>query len=76
MKYYFIEIVTKNGEESRGLFVKESLEDALKSYHNSLAYNIGLDGVECCLAIIMTDYGDIYQKERWEKPEEPEEEVE
>ena len=46
MKYYTVEIVTKDGATSQVIFERADIDVAKKEFHNTLAYNINLEGVE------------------------------
>lgn len=66
MKHYLVEIVIVNGVESRAIFLKDTKDEALKSFHNTLAYNIELDGCERVIAIILDEQGFVVRREMWE----------
>lgn len=76
MKYYTIEIVTKNGETSQAIFERADIDVAKKEYHNTLAYNINLEGVEKVSVAIVNEELTILMKETWGMPaSEPETEL-
>lgn len=68
MKYYTIEIVTKDGITSQAIFERENIDVAKKEFHNTLAYNIDLEGVEKVSVAIVNDELSILMKETWEAP--------
>ena len=83
MKYYTIEIVTKDGATSQAIFERENIDVAKKEFHNTLSYNIGLEGIEKVLSgvVCVTSKGiekvsvavvneelSILMKETWEAP--------
>ena len=77
MKYYTIEIVTKDGVTSQAIFERADIDVAKKEFHNTLAYNINLEGVEKVSVAIVNEELSILMKETWEIPvPEPEPEPE
>lgn len=68
MKYYTIEIVTKDGVTSQAIFERTDIDVAKKEFHNTLAYNINLDGVEKVSVAIVNEELSIFMKETWEAP--------
>lgn len=68
MKYYTIEVVTKNGETSQAIFERADIDVAKKEYHNTLAYNINLEGVEKVSVAVVNEELSILMKETWEAP--------
>ena len=68
MKYYTIEIVTKDGVTSQAIFERADIDVAKKEFHNTLAYNINLDGVEKVSVAIVNEELSILMKETWEEP--------
>ena len=68
MKYYTIEVVTKDGVTSQAIFERADIDVAKKEYHNTLAYNINLEGVEKVSVAIVNDELTILMKETWEAP--------
>ena len=68
MKYYTIEIVTKDGLTSQAIFERENIDVAKKEFHNTLAYNIDLEGVEKVSVAIVNEELSILMKETWEAP--------
>lgn len=68
MKYYTIEIVTKDGVTSQAIFERENIDVAKKEYHNTLAYNINLEGVEKVSVAVVNEELSILMKETWEAP--------
>lgn len=76
MKYYTIEVVTKNGETSQAIFERADIDVAKKEYHNILSYNINLEGVEKVSVVIVNEELKVLKSETWEKPvSEPEPEL-
>ena len=69
MKYYTIEVVTKNGETSQAIFERANIDVAKKEYHNILAYNINLEGIEKVSVAVVNEELSILMKETWEAPE-------
>lgn len=69
MKCYTIEVVTKNGETSQAIFERANLDIAKKEYHNTLAYNINLEGVEKVSVAIVNENLTVIKSETWEAPE-------
>lgn len=69
MKCYTIEVVTKNGETSQAIFERANLDGAKKEYHNTLAYNINLEGVEKVSVAIVNENLTVIKSETWEAPE-------
>lgn len=69
MKYYTIEVVTRNGETSQAIFERENIDVAKKEYHNTLAYNINLEGVEKVSVAVVNEELTVLMKEVWEMPE-------
>ena len=73
MKYYTVEIVTKNGTTSQAIFERADIDVAKKEFHNTLAYNIGLDGVEMVSVAVADENLTVLMSEVWRAPEsEPE----
>ena len=68
MKYYTIEVVTKNGETSQAIFERADIDVAKKEFHNTLAYNINLEGVEKVSVAVVNEELTILMKETWEAP--------
>lgn len=68
MKCYTIEVVTKNGETSQAIFERTNLDIAKKEYHNTLAYNINLEGVEKVSVAIVNENLTVIKSETWEAP--------
>lgn len=68
MKYYTIEIVTKDGVTSQAVFERAGIDVAKKEFHNTLAYNINLDGVEKVSVAVVNEELSILMKETWEAP--------
>ena len=68
MKYYTIEIVTKDGVTSQAIFERADIDVAKKEFHNTLAYNISLEGVEKVSVAIVNEELSILMKETWEAP--------
>ena len=68
MKYYTIGIVTKDGVTSQAIFERENIDVAKKEYHNTLAYNINLEGVEKVSVAVVNEELSILMKETWEAP--------
>ena len=69
MKYYTVEIVTKNGTTSQAIFERADIDVAKKEFHNTLTYNIGLDGVEMVSAAIIDENILVIKSEVWRAPE-------
>lgn len=68
MKYYTVEIVTKNGVTSQAIFERADIDVAKKEFHNTLSYNINLEGVEKVSVAIVNEELSILMKETWEAP--------
>ena len=68
MKCYTIEVVTKNGETSQAIFERANIDVAKKEYHNILAYNINLEGVEKVSVAVVNEELTVLMKETWEIP--------
>ena len=68
MKYYTIEVVTKDGVTSQAIFERENIDVAKKEYHNTLAYNINLEGVEKVSVAIVDGELKMLKSETWEAP--------
>ena len=68
MKYYTIEIVTKEGVTSQAIFERADIDVAKKEFHNILAYNINLEGVEKVSVAVVNEELTILMKETWEMP--------
>ena len=68
MKYYTIEIVTKDGVTSQAIFERANIDVAKKEFHNTLSYNINLEGVEKVSVAIVNEELSILMKETWEAP--------
>ena len=68
MKYYTIEIVTKDGLTSQAIFERENIDVAKKEFHNTLAYNINLEGIEKVSVAIVNEELTVLMKETWEAP--------
>ena len=68
MKYYTIEIVTKDGVTSQAIFERTDIDVAKKEFHNTLAYNINLEGVEKVSVAIVNEELSILMKETWGMP--------
>ena len=68
MKYYTIEIVTKDGVTSQAIFERADIDVAKKEFHNTLSYNINLEGVKKVSVAIVNEELSILMKETWEAP--------
>ena len=68
MKYYTIEVVTKNGETSQAIFERTNIDIAKKEYHNTLAYNINLEGIEKVSVAIVDEELKVLKSETWAAP--------
>ena len=68
MKYYTIEIVTKDGVTSQAIFERADIDVAKKEFHNTLSYNINLEGVEKVSVVVVNEELSILMKETWEAP--------
>ena len=68
MKYYTIEIVTKDGVTSQAIFERTDIDVAKKEFHNTLAYNINLEGVEKVSVAVVNEELTVLMKETWEMP--------
>ena len=68
MKYYTIEIVTKDGVTSQAIFERTDIDVAKKEFHNTLSYNINLEGVEKVSVAIVNEELSMLMKETWEAP--------
>ena len=68
MKYYTIEIVTKDGATSQAIFERADIDVAKKEFHNTLAYNINLEGVEKVSVAVVNEELTVLMKETWEAP--------
>lgn len=68
MKYYTIEVVTKNDETSQAIFERADIDIAKKEYHNALAYNINLEDVEKVSVAIVDEELKVLKSETWVAP--------
>ena len=68
MKYYTIEIVTKDGVTSQAIFERADIDVAKKEFHNTLSYNINLEGVDKVSVAIVNEELSVLMKETWETP--------
>ena len=68
MKYYTIEIVTKEGVTSQAIFERIDVDVAKKEFHNTLAYNINLEGVEKVSVAVVNEELTVLKSETWEAP--------
>ena len=68
MKYYTVEIVTKDGVTSQAIFERTDIDVAKKEFHNTLAYNINLEGVEKVSVAVVNEELTVLMKETWEMP--------
>ena len=68
MKYYTIEIVTKDGVTSQAIFERADIDVAKKEFHNTLSYNINLEGVEKVSVAIVNEELSVLMRETWEAP--------
>ena len=68
MKYYTIEIVTKDGVTSQAIFERTDIDVAKKEFHNTLSYNINLESVKKVSVAIINEELSILMKETWEAP--------
>ena len=68
MKYYTVEIVTKDVVTSQAIFERTDNDVAKKEFHNILAYNINLDGVEKVSVAVVNEELTVLMKETWEMP--------
>ena len=66
MKYYTVEIVTKDGATSQAIFERADIDVAKKEFHNTLAYNINLGGVEKVSVAVVNEELSVLMKETWE----------
>ena len=68
MKHYTVEIVTKAGVTSQAIFERTDIDVAKKEFHNTLAYNINLEGVEKVSVAVVNEELIVLMKETWEAP--------
>ena len=68
MKYYTVEIVTKDGVTSQAIFERADIDVAKKEFHNTLSYNINLEGVEKVSVAVVNEELSVLMKETWEMP--------
>ena len=68
MKYYTVEIVTKDGATSQAIFERADIDVAKKEFHNTLAYDINLEGVETVSVAVVNEELTVLVKETWEMP--------
>ena len=68
MKYYTVEIVTKDGATSQVIFERTDIDVAKKEFHNTLAYNINLEGVEKVSVAVVNEELSVLKSETWEAP--------
>ena len=68
MKYYTVEIATKDGATSQAIFERADIDVAKKEFHNTLAYNINLEGVEKVSVAVVNEELSVLMKETWEMP--------
>ena len=68
MKYYTVENETKDGVTSQAIFERADIDVAKKEFHNTLAYNINLEGVEKVSVAVVNEELSILMKETWEAP--------
>ena len=68
MKYYTVEIVTKDGVTSQVIFERANIDVAKKEFHNTLAYNINFEGVEKVSVAVVNEELSILMKETWGAP--------
>lgn len=68
MKYYTVEIVTKDGLTSQAIFERADIDVAKKEFHNTLSYNINLESVEKVSVAIVNEELSVLMKETWEAP--------
>ena len=68
MKYYTVEIITKEGVTSQAIFERADIDIAKKEFHNTLSYNINLGGVEKASVAIVNEELTTLMKETWEAP--------
>lgn len=68
MKYYTVEIVTKDGATSQVIFERADIDVAKKEFHNTLAYNINLEGVEKVSVAVVNEELSVLKSETWEAP--------
>ena len=68
MKYCTVEIVTKDGVTSQAIFERTDIDVAKKEFHNTLSYNINLEGVEKVSVAIVNEELSTLMKETWEAP--------
>ena len=68
MKYYTVEIVTKDGVTSQAIFERADIDVAKKEFHNTLSYNINLEGVKKVSVAVINEELSILMKETWEAP--------
>ena len=68
MKYYTVEIVTKDGVTSQAIFERADIDVAKKEFHNTLAYNINLEGVEKVSVAVVNEELTVLMKETWGMP--------
>ena len=68
MKYYTIEIVTKDSVTSQAIFERADIDVAKKEFHNTLSYNINLEGVKKVSVAVVNEELTTLMKETWEMP--------
>ena len=68
MKYYTVEIVTKDGATSQAIFERADIDVAKKEFHNTLAYSINLEGVEKVSVAVVNEELTVLVKETWGAP--------
>ena len=68
MKYYTIEVVTKDDVTSQAIFERTDIDVAKKEFHNTLAYNISLEGVNKVSVAIVDEELKVLKSETWVAP--------
>lgn len=60
--------MTKDGATSQAIFERADIDVAKKEFHNILAYNINLEGVEKVSVAVVNEELTVLMKETWEMP--------
>lgn len=73
--FYEIEIqVSKEGEESKGMYSYEDRDSAVATFHQKMASGMKNPNLKSVLNMVINEHGGTEVREYWEKAEEPVEE--
>jgi len=70
--YYLIEIVTLQDSVAKAIWEKSSMEEAVQSFHQTIASAMANDNAISCLCMVIDECGKVHRSEYWSRETEEE----